>query len=160
MDASLSALDLWLYPMTDPMTEIGDLTDAFMADTMSYTVMAENSVEQIKVNAVTNHDGAMAAVTAMMGTHEVMVSSDNVLSLAVGDTVITTTVMAQDGETMMTYMITVTRDADATPADQFDTDRNGMIDAPELNSAIRSYAAGDITGSELNTLIRRYAAGN
>ena len=72
--------------MTDPMTEIGDLTTTFMADTMSYMVDAENSVAQIKVNAVTNHDGATAAVTAMMGTDEVMVSSDNVLSLAVGDT--------------------------------------------------------------------------
>ena len=35
-DASLSALDLWLYPMPTPMMEVGDLTSTFMADTMDY----------------------------------------------------------------------------------------------------------------------------
>ena len=159
-DYTLSALDLWLYPMTDPMTEIGDLTETFMADTMSYMVDAENSVEQIKVNAVTNHDGATAAVTAMMGTDEVMVSSDNVLSLAVGDTVITTTVTAQDGTTMMTYMITVTRAAPDDPLlDKFDTDNDGMFDRDEVIAAINRYLDTQDTGvsrDELIAVINRY----
>ena len=148
-DATLSALDLWLYPMTDPMTEIGDLTTTFMADTMSYMVDAENSVAQIKVNAVTNHDGATAAVTAMMGTDEVMVSSDNVLSLAVGDTEITVTVTAQDGTTMMTYMVTVTR---AEMVDQ-------EVTRAEVIALIDAYLAGGAnapTRAAVIALIDRY----
>ena len=70
MDATLSVLDLWLYPMTDPMTEIGDLTTTFMADTMSYTVMAENSVEQRQGQRRSNpHDGATVAVNGTCSGH-------------------------------------------------------------------------------------------
>ena len=112
-DATLSHLDLWLYPMTDPMTEVGDLTKTFMADTMDYTVMAGNSVESVKVRAITTHMGATAMVTAMSGGAEVTVT-DNVVPLAVGDTVITATVTAED-ESTMAYTVTVTRaSTDAT----------------------------------------------
>ena len=42
---------------------------------------------------------------------------------------------------------------------RYDTNKNGKIDAPELSSAISSYAFGDITASELSELILRYATG-
>ena len=147
-DASLSALDLWLYPMPTPMMEIGDLTSTFMADDMDYEVMAENSVAQIKVNAVTNHDGARAMVTAMMGTNTVRVDSANVLDLAVGDTEITVRVTAEDG-TVMTYMITVTRPAMTE------------VTRTEVLTAIRAYlaqAANAPTRAEVVALIRTYLA--
>ena len=150
MDAYLSELDLWLYPMTDPMTEIGDLTDTFMADTMSYTVMADNSVAQIKVNAVTSHDDAMARVTAMMGTNTVTVSSANVLALAVGDTKITVKVTAEDGTAMMEYMITVTKAAGMA-----------QVIRNEVIAAIQAYLADDanaLTRDQLIALISRYLA--
>ena len=42
---------------------------------------------------------------------------------------------------------------------RYDANKNGMIDASELSSAIASYAVGDITASELSELINRYATG-
>ena len=113
--------------------------------------MAENSVAQIKVNAVTNHDGARAMVTAMMGTNTVRVDSANVLDLAVGDTEITVTVTAEDG-TMMTYMITVTKPAATTDPllDRFDGDNDMGINRAEIDMAIDRFLGLTTEGDDLS----------
>ena len=136
-DATLSQLDLWLYPMTDPMTEIGDLTTTFMPGTSAYTVMAENSVESVKVRATPTHMGAAAEVAAMMDDTYVTVT-DNVVPLAVGDTVITATVTAEDQSTMA-YTITVTRASTDTTLSSLSLSAGTLM--PEFMADTTDYTA-------------------
>jgi hypothetical protein len=88
----------------------------------------------------------------MMGTDEVMVSSDNVLSLAVGATEITVTVTAEDGTTMMPYTITVTR---AAPL-------SSEVTLQQVLNAITAYIRNEtnaLSRAELLELITRYIRG-
>ena len=108
MDASLMSLDLWRAPDD----EVGNLTTTFMTGTTEYTVMALNSDESVTVKAIPTHMGATVEVN---GT-AVDADGTAAVDLDVGMNTITAMVTAQDGETMMTYMVTVTRAAsmDAT----------------------------------------------
>ena len=134
-DASLSVLNLW-----DGATEVGDLSTTFMAGTMAYTVMAANSVESVTV-AATPAEGATFMVNG---------SASRDVDLMVGDTVITVTVTAEDGTTMMEYMITVTRAAGMA-----------QVTRDEVIAAIQAYLADDanaLTRDQLIALISRYLA--
>ena len=97
-DATLSSLDL------SGVT----LSPLFASDTTSYTGSVASSVTSTMVAAATTHAGAMAVVK-LRGA-----DTDGTVNLAVGDTVITVEVTAEDGTTE-TYIVTVTRMAAPPP---------------------------------------------
>ena len=101
-DASLSALSLM-----DGDTEI---TLAMVADMpMKRTASVGNDVESVTVTATPNDmENAMAVI---MPADADMDMDGHQVDLMVGANEITVTVTAQDGTTMMTYMVTVTRAA-------------------------------------------------
>ena len=83
----------------------------FDSDTTSYTSEVENEVAQTTITPVRNYVEA-THVIKRDGT----VDTDGVIDLAVGANVITVEVMAEDGETTLTYTVTVTREeAPASP---------------------------------------------
>ena len=88
------------------------LAPSFIPGTISYTGSVANSVSSTSVTATTTHPGA-TAVVKLGGVTD----TDGTVNLAVGDNVITVEVTAEDGTTMQTYTVTVTRaslSADAT----------------------------------------------
>ena len=87
---------------------------AFDPDTTSYTADVTNDVTQTTVTPVMN-DIEAAHVIKLDGTED----TDGAIDLAVGANVVTVEVTAEDGETTLTYTVTVTREeaADPEPAD-------------------------------------------
>ena len=73
----------------------------FDSDTTSYTSEVENEVAQTTITPVRNYVEA-THVIKRDGT----VDTDGVIDLAVGANVITVEVMAEDGETTLTYTVT------------------------------------------------------
>ena len=130
-DAYLSSLDLWRAPGD----EVGNLEATFMSDTMTYTADALYSDDSVIVKAVANHAGASVTVN---GT--AVDSNDTAtVDLDVGANTITVMVTAADGETEMTYTITVTRAEPMTPAERYDANADGTIDADEVAMAIDDF---------------------
>ena len=126
-DATLSALSL---------SEV-TLSPAFAADTTAYTASVGNSVTQTTVTATKAHTGASVAVTpadADTGTdgHQV--------ALAVGDTAISVKVTAEDGTTMQTYTVTVTR-AKSSDASLSALSLSGVTLAPTFAAGKTAYTA-------------------
>ena len=97
-DATLSSLTLSDAPFT------------FASDTTSYDVNVANGVDETTVTATANDGGASYVVK--LGD---AVDEDGTVELSVGSNVITVKVTAQDGETIKTYTVTVTR-ADPPPS--------------------------------------------
>ena len=79
---------------------------AFASSTTGYTASVANDVAETTVTPTTNDDGA---------TYEIklggVADADRVIPLAVGSNVITVEVTAEDGNTVKTYTVTVTRAA-------------------------------------------------
>ena len=96
-DATLSSLELSDVPLT------------FESDTTSYEVSVAHDVEQTTVTATANNEGASYALKLGEETDE-----DGTFELAVGSNVVSVEVTAEDGETTLTYTVTVTR-AEAAP---------------------------------------------
>ena len=137
------SLDLWRAPED----EVGDLTTTFMADTTEYTVMALNSDESVTVKAIPTD---MEATVEVNGT-EVDADGTAAVDLDVGMNTITVMVTAQDGTTMMTYMITVTRAEPETTE----------VTRTEVLSAIQAYLNEDadaLSRADLLALISGYLA--
>jgi azurin len=154
MDASLSALSLM-----DGDTEI-DL--AMVADMpMKRTASVGNDVESVTVTATPNDmENAMAVI---MPADADMDMDGHQVDLMVGDTEITVTVTAQDGTTMMTYMVTVTRAAPADPLlDKYDADDDGSFSREEVEQAITRYFNNEagVTQDDVIAVITRYLAGS
>ena len=80
---------------------------AFDSATTGYTASVANDVDETTVTPTTNDDGATYEIK--MGG---VADADGIISLSVGSNVITIKVTAEDGNTIKTYTITVTR---ATP---------------------------------------------
>ncbi|MCQ2423910.1 MAG: cadherin-like beta sandwich domain-containing protein [Clostridia bacterium] len=76
------------------------LSPAFSPDVMSYAVTVPNSVTSVTVNAVPNDAGATPIING---------NTD----LAVGRNTVTVMVMAEDGVSQKSYIIVVTREAEA-----------------------------------------------
>ena len=76
----------------------------FASGTTSYTASVANSVSQTTVIPTVNHSGAEYVIKLDGAT-----DADGVVSLSVGSNVITVEVTAQDGNTALTYTVTVTR---------------------------------------------------
>ena len=83
----------------------------FDSETLQYTVQVGSHVDQTVVTVTRNHSKATYLVK-LGGVTE----TDGVVSLSAGSNVITVEVTAEDGQTMRTYSVTVTRPAssDAT----------------------------------------------
>ena len=98
-DASLSGLVL----------SEGGLSPVFDSATTNYTATVANAVENLTVTpTATDRTGA----TIIVGSNEVDSGmASGMIALGVGDTSIPVVVTAEDGSTMMTYTITVTREA-------------------------------------------------
>ena len=94
-DAKLSALTL-----------SGIDFGTFDSTTTSYTARVANSVTETTVIPTVNHSGASYAIK--LGG---VMDADGVVSLNMGNNVITVDVTAEDGNTAQTYTITVTRAA-------------------------------------------------
>ena len=93
-------------------TNIVPLAPRFMPETTMYTATVESDVPQLTVTATPNHSGAQIAY--LDGDDKELTdssASDNgfQVELPVGDTVIQVKVTAEDGTTMQTYTVTVTR---------------------------------------------------
>ena len=101
--SSLSLMDS--DGMAIDLKDMDGMAAEFMADTMMYYADVDNDVEMINVMA-----------TAM--DSDATVSGDGAVSLDVGENTITVTVTAEDGTTMMTYTVMVTR---APPVERHST---------------------------------------
>ena len=93
-------------------TTVVPLVPAFLPETTLYTATVESDVPQLTVTATPNHSGAQIAY--LDGDDKELTdssASDNgfQVELPVGDTVIQVKVTAEDGTTMQTYTVTVTR---------------------------------------------------
>ena len=94
-----------------------------------------NSVSSTSVTATTTHPGA-TAVVKLGGVTD----SDGTVNLAVGANVITVEVTAEDGTTMQTYTVTVTRAASAD-ATLRSLSLSGVTLSPSFTSGTTSYTA-------------------
>jgi hypothetical protein len=91
--------------ITNLVVSAGPLTPSFAAGTLDYTVGVANEVDGIEIKPVTTDSNATVKVNG------VVVNGDEVnVPLVVGENEVTITVTAQDGATVKTYTITVTRD--------------------------------------------------
>lgn len=91
--------------------DTGALTPDFDAEIINYTVAVGNEVECITITAILADANATMTING-----EVKNSGEPLtMNLVVGDNVASVVVTAQDGETTMTYTITITRDAPPRP---------------------------------------------
>ena len=129
-DATLSGLTL-------SSVDIG----AFDSATTGYTASVANDVDETTVTPTTNDAGA---------TYEIklggMTDDDGVIPLAVGSNVITIEVTAEDGSTVKTYKVTITRaEPDSEPEASTDATLSGLtlsgIDFGVFDSATTGYTA-------------------
>jgi hypothetical protein len=102
-DATLSALSL----------SSGTLLPTFTAATTSYTASVPNGVSSITITPTAN---ATTATITVNGTPVTSGNPSASIPLTEGPNIITTVVTAQDGTTIQTYTITVTRAAAGTPS--------------------------------------------
>ena len=89
-------------PQGPPSVDSGFGT--FDSETLQYTVQVGSHVDQTVVTVTRNHSKATYLVK-LGGVTE----TDGVVSLSAGSNVITVEVTAEDGQTMRTYSVTVTR---------------------------------------------------
>jgi gliding motility-associated-like protein len=126
-NASLSALAL----------SDGVLTPAFSASTNVYTASVANGVSSLTITPTAADPTATITVN---GTTVVTGSASSGISLSVGDNTITTIVKAQDGTTINTYTLTVTR-AQSSNADLASIAlSNGTLN-PVFSAATIAYTA-------------------
>ncbi|MDE2687656.1 MAG: cadherin-like beta sandwich domain-containing protein [Chloroflexota bacterium] len=127
----------------------GDPIMGFMPGVNMYYAMVGSDVDSVDVSAM-----------AMVGS---MITGDTGMqAVMVGETTIEIMVTAEDGETMMTYTVMVTREAmddEARLLGDYDADNDGVIDASELNNAIGDYLDGTLSASDMNILIGIYLQG-
>ena len=95
-DATLSTLTL----------SAGTLVPVFASNIDTYTASVANGVTDITVTPTTADTGASVTVSGDVVTSG---SASNEIALAVGDTPITIVVTAEDGTTMETYTVDITR---------------------------------------------------
>ncbi|TFF37117.1 cadherin-like beta sandwich domain-containing protein [Mucilaginibacter psychrotolerans] len=115
----------------------GALTPVFNAATLNYTAAVANSVTGISITPTT------ADATATISVNGVTVASgaaSTTIPLNVGTNVITTVVTAQDGTTLKTYSLTVTRAA-STYADLSALALSQGTLSPTFGSGIFVYSA-------------------
>ena len=112
----------------------------FSSATTSYTAQVANSVTQTTVTPTVNDSGASYVIKLGGAT-----DADGTVSLAVGNSVITVEVTAEDGVTTRTYTVTVTRAESSTPEKSSDATLKSLtlsgIDFGTFDSTTTSYSA-------------------
>ena len=121
-DATLSALTL---------SEVDFGT--FDAETASYTTDVDNDVTETTVTPAVNHSGASYTIK-LDGVED----SDGDVTLEVGENVITVEVTAEDGETNLTYSVTITREEISLLIGEL------ASDDPPVNFRITSYDEDEV----------------
>jgi len=112
------------------------LTPSFSAGTARYTANAANAVTSVNITPT------VADATATVKVNGVAVASGSPsgnIPLAVGSNVITTTVTAQNGTSIRTYTVTITR-APSVNADLTGLAFNAGTLTPEFNTATFTYS--------------------
>ena len=123
-DATLSGLVL------SPDT----LNETFAAGITSYTADVSHGVTSVTVTPTTTHDGATVTVA---GAAVASGEASGAISLGVGDTAIAVVVTAEDGTTMETYTVTVTRAGSSVAT------LSGLVLSPDtLNETFAAGTAG------------------
>ena len=143
-DASLSALSL------SGVT----LTPAFASGTIAYTASVANSVTETTVTATARDENASVEVTSEDADDQTL--GDQV-ALAVGETTVAIEVIAEDGETTRTYMVTVTR-AGSANASLSSLSLSGVTLKPVFASGVTVYTAS-VANSVTETTVTATAAG-
>ncbi len=133
-DADLNSLSVAEY----------ELIPDFEAGTTGYAVSIPNDVESVDITATTADENASLTIA---GTAAISGSAQTVGDLAEGDNIVDVEVTAEDGNTVQTYTITITR---AEPALQL-----LALEASEVSSnadlsslALTDYAIDPAFGSE------------
>jgi hypothetical protein len=95
-------------------TTAGTLSPSFARDTNAYTASVSNTTTSVTVTPCKNQANATVAVQVNSGGYSAVTSCtpSSGLSLNVGSNAIDVRVTAQDGTTLVTYTITVTRAAE------------------------------------------------
>ena len=106
----------------------------FAADTTTYNTVVENGVTETTVAATANHTG-VSLVIKLGGTE----TDDGTVALDIGDNIITVEVTAEDGETTLTYTVTVSRDEHVLLVGEL------ASDAPPVNYRVTSYGEDTVT---------------
>jgi tRNA threonylcarbamoyladenosine modification (KEOPS) complex Pcc1 subunit len=122
--------------LSDLAISSGTLAPAFASGTTTYTASVENTVTSITVTPTVAD--ATATVT-VNGTAVTSGSASGAIPLNVGDNTITVAVTAQDGTTVKTYIITVTRAQ--SNADLSDLVLSSGTLTPVFASGTRTYTA-------------------
>ena len=115
----------------------GTLSPSFSANTTSYTASVANAVSAITVTPVTSSGFATVTVN---GTTVASGSASGSIALAVGQNTITTVVTAQDGTTIKTYTVVVTRAPSAVATLSNLALSSGTL-SPSFASGTTSYTA-------------------
>ncbi|WP_186424269.1 cadherin-like beta sandwich domain-containing protein [Pannonibacter sp. TSB10GB1] len=84
----------------------GELSPAFASDTLNYTTKVENSVTSVTVTPAATQPNATITVN---GSAVASGSASSAINLEVGENTISVVVTAQNGTTVQTYTVTVTR---------------------------------------------------
>ena len=124
------------------------LDPAFSAAVTEYTALVANGVTATKVTPTLNSDAASYAILLDE------VADDEDIDLAVGDNVITVVVTAEDDSTMITYKVTVTREArsKSTDATLDMLVLSGVTLNPAFSAAETEYTALVANGVESTTV--------
>ena len=119
-----------------------------------YTASVENDVTETSVTATAN-DGGATYVIKLDGSED----GDEVITLAEGSNAITVEVTAEDGNTVRTYTVTVTR-AEAPPPASSDATLSDLtlsgVDFGTFDSATTDYTASvgnDVTGTTVTATV-------
>ncbi|MBI5034250.1 MAG: cadherin-like beta sandwich domain-containing protein [Chloroflexi bacterium] len=116
----------------------GTLTPAFNSNTTSYTASVANSVTSITVTPTLSDTNASVTVN---GSPVTSGTPSGAILLGVGANLITTAVTAQDGVTIKTYTVTVTRAAPSSNADLSNLVLSNGTLSPSFSSATTAYSA-------------------
>ena len=145
-DATLSGLTL-----TDGNSNAISLTPAFTAATTSYTASVGSATSTATMAATKSHTGASVNIVAPDGTSAPDSATGN---LEVGENIFKSVVVAEDGETSIEYVVTVTRAAstDATLSGLTLTDgsSNAISLVPNFTAATTAYTAS--VGNAISTV--------
>jgi gliding motility-associated-like protein len=117
----------------------GTLSPAFSSSTVSYTASVSNSVASLIVTAGTSHPNATISIN---GAPSGKGTSSGSVPLKVGSNLITVKVTADDGTTIKTYKLTITRAASSNNLSMLFID-NGSL-SPGFDPNITSYTANSV----------------
>ncbi len=129
-------------------TTAGTISPTFDAATTAYTASVTNAITSVTVTPTKSDANATIQVQVNNGGYSTVNSgsASAALSLNVGSNTIDVKVTAQDGTTIKTYTITVTR-AVSTNTVYYHSFNTGSVSASEYNTAPDIIATGLLVGS-------------